>query len=102
MGKRKNLPPSKASIRDALLEGLFDPRDRTPMSIVVGLQDPSYCESKALELISEAKIVAGRGLWDQYQEKVAQALSLLALCKVQRSSTGADRGTSQDSKAQGP
>lgn len=54
------------------------------MSIVVGLQDPAYCESKAIELISEAKLLAREGLWEQYFEKVSQAISLLALCKVQR------------------
>jgi hypothetical protein len=67
-----------------LLESLFDPRAQSPMSIVVGLQDPGYCESKSLELISEAKQLAKMLLWDQYREKVSQAIALLALCKVQR------------------
>jgi hypothetical protein len=54
------------------------------MSIVVGLQDPGYCESKAIELISEAKLLAKVLRWGEYHEKVSQAISLLALCKVQR------------------
>lgn len=83
--------PSRASIRAALLESLFDPREKSPMSIVVGLQDPNYCESKALELISEAKLIAREvvpGSVEQYQEKLSQAIGLLALCKVQRSICG--------------
>ncbi len=90
---RRNQFPSKASIREALLEGLFDPRaPQTPMTVVVGLQDPTYGESKAIELVSEAKLIARKmdqegktqKLMDEYQEKLAQAISLLALSKVQR------------------
>lgn len=92
MGK-KNLFPSKASIRRSLLESEFDPRAQTPMSVVVGLKDPSYGETRAIELIHEAKLVTTDSA--QYQEKLSQAISLLALAKVQRN------GAPEDSKKEG-
>jgi hypothetical protein len=88
--------PSKASIRAALLEGLFDPRDKSPMQVVVDLRDPTYCEMRAVELIMEARKIAPlaydvTGSLDrqeemktEYREKVAQATSLLALARVLR------------------
>lgn len=92
---RRNSKPSKKSVREMLMESVFDPRDRSPLSIVVDMDDPGYAESKAIELISEAKQlareiesppvdVANVGLREQYNEKVAQAISLLALARVQR------------------
>lgn len=77
------------------MESVFDPRDRSPLSIVVEMDDPGYSESKAIELIAEAKQLqreiaayptddSNKGLQDQYDEKVAQAISLLALARVQR------------------
>lgn len=68
-----------------MLESLFDPRDASPLAVVVSMNDPDYCESKAMELIAEAKITrklpANRV---QADEKIAQAISLLALARVQR------------------
>lgn len=68
-----------------MLESLFDPRDSSPLSVVVEMNDPDYCESKAMELIREAKLTrklpANR---EQADEKIAQAISLLALSRVQR------------------
>jgi hypothetical protein len=74
---------------------VFDPRDNSPLSIVVDMNDPGYAESKAIELISEAKQLqrelattendrADEDLKKQYDEKMAQAISLLALARVQR------------------
>jgi hypothetical protein len=55
------------------------------MSAVVNINDPSYAETKAVELIMEAKgIIKSNGQISHYNEKISQALSLLALAKVQR------------------
>ena len=93
---RRNSKPSMKSIRETLMQSVFDPRDRsTPMSILVDMEDPGYCESKAIELISEAKKLqkeiasppedfSNSNLKEQYDEKMAQAISLLALARVQR------------------
>jgi hypothetical protein len=84
MGKKNKLP-SRTSIRRALLESEFNPREQSPLSIVVGLNDPSYGETRAIELIHEAKLTV-KDL-AQYQEKLSQAISLLALAKVQHGPT---------------
>lgn len=70
-----------------MLESLFDPRDSSPLSVVVEMNDPDYCESKATELIREAKLTRkapGQNSAAQADEKIAQAISLLALARVQR------------------
>lgn len=61
------------------MESLFDPRTPGPMSIVVELNNPAYCEVKAIELIREAQSHPV-----DYHEKVTQAISLLALARLQR------------------
>lgn len=81
---RKKKLPSKKTVRETLLQSLFDPRDASPMSIVVSMDDPAFAESKAIELIHEGKQCARLGTMDQYNEKIAQAISLLALARVQR------------------
>lgn len=79
---RKSQPPSMKSLKATLLESAFDPRAQgKPMSVVVSLNDPTYCETRAIELIHEAKITPDLV---QHNEKLTQAISLLALSKVQR------------------
>lgn len=50
------------------------------MQIVVELDDAHFSEMKAIELIREAQ----RCDRDVYNEKIAQAMSLLALARLQR------------------
>lgn len=82
-----------------MLEALFDPREKSPLQVVVSLNDPDYCETKAIEMISEAKLVLIHAqphpieaadtevqakLMEEYKEKIVRAMSLLALSMVQR------------------
>jgi hypothetical protein len=56
------------------------------MSVILSMNDPSYCESKAIELISEAKEIIRQndyGLGD-YSHKMNQAISLLAIAQAMR------------------
>jgi len=60
------------------MRATFDPRSPGPMKIVVEMATPSYCELKAVELITEAR----QGHGDRV-EKLTQAMSLLALAVQQ-------------------
>lgn len=71
--------PSQRSLRETLMQSVFDPRAPGPMSIIVGLDNPQYGEIKAIELIREAQAHP-----TDYHEKVTQAISLLALARLQR------------------
>ena len=44
--------PSQTQVRETLMQSVFNPREKSPMSIVVGIADPSYEETKAIELPS--------------------------------------------------
>jgi hypothetical protein len=96
---KKSLP-SKKTIRELLVESVFDPREiNTPFSIVIGMQDPNYCESKAVEMIHEAKLAlipfAGENTSEpvltNYHEKIAKAISLLALARSLRGPVQSER-----------
>jgi len=83
MSRRR--PPSKKRVRETLLESLFDPREEGPISIVQDMARPEYSELKAVELIREAQRAEADGDPVQYHARVAQAISLLALARIQRS-----------------
>lgn len=81
MGKRKL--PSKQKIRNALLTGLFNPKEPGPYSIIMEFSDFNYCITRAYETlraIPDADKVEVSGL-------ISKALSLLALAKVQHEET---------------
>jgi hypothetical protein len=78
---RKLMKLSKKKIREILLESLFDPRDHTPFSFVVQQGNPIYAETKATELISEARAAYMQGSSRTYHEKMGQAIALLALAR---------------------
>lgn len=87
---------TKKKIQSVLRESDFDPRSvaRTPLTVVVSLDDPGYSEMKAVELIHEARtiqkeVVAGYRRdtpesQKEYHDKVTMAISLLALARSQR------------------
>ncbi len=80
----KTRTPSKTQVSKTLAESLFDPRAKSPMSVVVSFNDPTYCGRKATELIAEAEAAYSQGQVTDYHERVTQAISLLALARLQR------------------
>jgi len=79
---KKNRHPSQTTIKKALAASVFDPRAKTPMAVIVDMEDPRYCELRAIELIRQAQNTP-----QFYQDTISQAIALLALAKVQRSGT---------------
>lgn len=97
---------SRKSLLSILNEAAFDPRADGPLSIVVALNDPSYCEMKAIELITEARQVINKyavplsETFIHYHNRMTQAMGLLALARFQRGQIQAEienRAGSQDS-----
>ncbi len=83
--------PSLTRVKQTLSESAFDPRGKTPMSVVATMNNPGYSEMKAIELIHEATVIGVEGeregskeKMDLYHGKMSQAISLLALARLQR------------------
>lgn len=96
MVKRLTEMPSQKSLKKILSEAAFNPRaSQGPMAIIVGMKDTRYLENKMIELITEAKALAGRvrllymaeqvdsnevtRLMEEYKDKMQQVLGLGAL-----------------------
>ncbi len=73
---------TKTLITKLLHESKFDPRERGPLKIVVDSHsdDPQYLESKAIEMIMEARLDKTRG--PEYHERIAKAISILGLARA--------------------
>lgn len=83
--------PSKTQIGKTLTESKFDPRKQGPLAIVAEIGDPSYAETKAIELILDAKKTLCTGTTNAYHANIAQAISLLALARNLRGTTKTER-----------
>ena len=63
-----------------------------PIKVIVELNDPQYCETRAIEFIKEAQHSLGFGDGSQsneqqlqlYNERIANAISLLGLARLIR------------------
>lgn len=92
MPSSKYKVPGIKQLKKLLDESTFNPKNPGPMSVVVALNDPSYCETKAVELVMEAKkSLTGIPSLFIYHDKLIQAISLLALARaMRRNSSGSD------------
>jgi hypothetical protein len=64
------------------------------MSIITELNNPTFGEVKALELIREAqRCVSGS---EQYHEKLTQAISVLSLVRIQREKPDASQEAARE------
>jgi hypothetical protein len=81
--------PSMTQVKQVLRDSQFDPRQAGPMKFVVESNDPTYCTRKATELIGQADLAYGQGQVTDYHERLAQAISLLALARLQRGTSTA-------------
>lgn len=71
-------------LRKLLTESLFDPKKKTPMSVVVSMDNPTYCEMKAIELLHEITPQTA-------QANLKQAISLLGLSRALREEHGPEK-----------
>lgn len=75
-------------IRKILNESLFNPSEKTgPLAVIIQQADPSFYETRAIEMIIEAKQSIPMMTEHQktvYADKISKAISLLALAKLIR------------------
>lgn len=92
-------------LRKILSESVFNPDEQNALSIVLDIGNPTYCETRAIELIRESQILIERlyfyssnkeqraedyiidpidDIMFHYNEKMKQAISLLAMAKAIR------------------
>lgn len=81
MSKKKLI--KVADIKKILNESVFDPNINSPLALIVQthLNDPSYLESRAIEMIGDAKITRNDNPVD-YHEKMKKAIALLAIARL--------------------
>lgn len=60
------------------MESLFIPSEKSPVSVVLKMGNPDYCELKVVELLNEITNCNQ----EQYHIKMAQAISLLAMARA--------------------
>lgn len=82
---------SKTLVKEILNESAFEPKERTPFKIVISMENPGYCELKAVELINEAQMASNAEQSEDYHNKITQAIALLALARFYRGANGAVR-----------
>ena len=75
---------TKTLVQQLLKQSVFNPKDKTPFSVVISIASPEYCEMKAIELISEAQISVREAVGSDYHDKITQAISLLTLARFYR------------------
>lgn len=74
--KEKQKQISLTQIRNAVKDVVFNPRAPGPMKIISDMDDLSYFELRAIELIQEAREDPNSA---QYKSKIIKAMQLLAL-----------------------
>jgi hypothetical protein len=101
MARRKK--PGKKILTKILNESIFNPDEIGPLTTILNIGDPSYCETRAIELIGEAKIAMQKrrhygpkpnledfiidpvkDCVDHYTRCMTQAISLLAMARAMR------------------
>ncbi len=75
----KKLLPSKKSLREILMQSLFDPREQGPMQVILSQNDPRYFEFRAIEMIKEAQLAQEPLV---YHEKMSKAITLLGMARL--------------------
>lgn len=70
----KKVMPSRTDLRNLLMESLFDPRADGPMSVIVEMDSPEYCQLKVIEILKSISL-------DNYQESLTNCISLLVLAR---------------------
>ncbi len=75
---------NKTELKKTINESVFDPNAKTPLSVIVQMDNPQYGELRAIELINEAQVAINTGSLQTYHDKITQAIALLGLARVQR------------------
>lgn len=86
MTRKRQKTVTKRQIQKILMESVFTPSERTPISVVVGMNDPRYCQLKVIELMHEINFITSfpTEREGEYNEKISQAITLLAVARAQR------------------
>ncbi len=87
--KKKQQQPSKAEIRNTLLESLFNPRDPGPFKVILDVGVSDYYLNRAIECIHSA--LAQEKPNGAFEDNVQLAISLLAIAKVRCKNVRAER-----------
>ena len=75
---------SLTAIRKVLKKIAFNPKTAGTMKIVCDMEDTHYWESKAVELIMNAKAERmANGTSDCYHQKMLMATRLLVMCQLE-------------------
>ena len=83
---------TQKKLRSILYESLFNPKEPMgPIKVIVEMDDPQYCETRAIEFIKEAQHTLGfaqdnlnENQMLLYNERIANAISLLGLARLIR------------------
>lgn len=75
---------TKKAIRAELLKSLFDPKYSPAFQVIIGMASPTYNMRKSIELIHEALNAID---YKTTNEKLEQAISVLALTKAANNET---------------
>ena len=97
---------TKKTIQKLLSESVYTPGLPGPMQFVSENASPDYCETRAMELVGEAKISTP----EDYHTRMKQAVSLLILARALRGTaekptpqgTNGERDTKENSQQTNP
>ncbi len=87
---KKKIVTVKA-IQKFLSDCRFNPNEHGPLKIILESGNPDYYETRAIELIYEAKSVVSKSntqlfLLEEYEDKIRKAIQLLTLSILMRKS----------------
>lgn len=101
MASKKKLTPTYKQMKSFLNETLINPRESYgPLAVILEQNDPRYFESRAMELVSEARQSLGEGTptdhqLQVYEDKIKKSITLLALASLYRNNLKMEQKSSE-------